>query len=71
MEMVDTWIEPGLPKEVLMRIVGETYQRAVGPNVKTLKIYEAFSSTVYGELMPNLSHDILKLTKTHQESLFL
>ena len=71
MEMVDTWIEPGLPKEVLMRIVGETYQRAVGPNVKTLKKYEAFSSTVYGELMPNLSHDILKLTKTHQESLFL
>ena len=71
MGMVDTWIEPGLPKEVLMRIVDENYQRAVGPNVKTLKKYEAFSSTVYGELMPNLSHDIIKLTKLHQESLFL
>ena len=71
MEMVDTWIEPGLPKEVLMRIVDENYQRAVGPNIKTLKKYEAFSSTVYGELMPILSHDIIKLTKLHQESLFL
>jgi len=71
MGMVDTWIEPGLPKEVLMRIVDENYQRAVGPNIKTLKNYEAFSSTVYGELMPNLSHDIIKLAKLHQESLFL
>lgn len=71
MGMVDTWIEPGLPKEVLMRIVDENYQRAVGPNIKTLKKYEAFSSTVYGELMPNLSHDIIKLAKLHQESLFL
>ncbi|KAJ3567820.1 hypothetical protein NP233_g6117 [Leucocoprinus birnbaumii] len=71
MEMVDTWTEPGLPKEVLMRIIDENYQRATGPNVKTLKKYEAFSSTVYGELMPSLSHDIIKLTKLHEDSLFL
>ena len=71
MEMVNTWIESGLPKQVLMRILDENYQRAVGPNVKTLKKYEAFSSTVYGELMPSLSHDIIKLTKLHEESLFM
>lgn len=71
MDMVDTWSEPGLPKDVLMRIIDENYQRAVGPNVKTLKKYEAFSSTVYGELMPNLSYDIIKLTQLHEDSLFL
>lgn len=71
MDMVETWTEQGLPKQVLMRIVDENYQRAVGPNVKTLKKYEAFSSTVYGELMPILSHEIIRLTQLREDSLFL
>ncbi|KXN84823.1 Histone-lysine N-methyltransferase, H3 lysine-79 specific [Leucoagaricus sp. SymC.cos] len=71
MERVETWTETGLPQDVLLRIIDENYQRAVGPNVKTLKRYEAFSSTVYGELMPNLSYDIIRLTQLRQDSLFL
>ncbi|KIY47005.1 DOT1-domain-containing protein, partial [Fistulina hepatica ATCC 64428] len=60
-----------LPKDVLMRVLEENYQRCVGPHVPTLKKYEAFSSTVYGELMPSLSYEIVRLTKLHQDSLFL
>ena len=54
-----------------MRILEENYQRTVGPNVPSLKQYEAFSSTVYGELMPALSHEMIRLTKLHEDSLFL
>lgn len=71
MDVVESWTEPGLPKPILMRIIDENYQRAVGPNVKTLKKYEAFSSTVYGELMPILSHEIIRLTQLREDSLFL
>ncbi len=71
MEVVETWTELGLPKEGLMRVLDENYQRAVGPHVKTLKKYEAFSSTVYGELMPVLSHEIIRLTQLREDSLFL
>ncbi|XP_006454839.1 hypothetical protein AGABI2DRAFT_190074 [Agaricus bisporus var. bisporus H97] len=71
MNVVESWTEPGLPKPVLMRVIDENYQRAVGPNVKTLKKYEAFSSTVYGELMPNLTHEIIRLTQLREDSLFL
>jgi H3 lysine-79-specific histone-lysine N-methyltransferase len=71
MNVVESWTEPGLPKPVLMRVIDENYQRAVGPNVKTLKKYEAFSSTVYGELMPALSHEIIRLTQLREDSLFL
>ena len=71
MQMVETWTEKGMPKKVLMRIIDENYQRTVGPNVPSLKQYEAFSSTVYGELMPALSHEMIRLTKLHENSLFL
>jgi [histone H3]-lysine79 N-trimethyltransferase len=71
MQMVETWTQTGMPKKVLMRIIDENYQRTVGPNVPSLKQYEAFSSTVYGELMPALSHEMIRLTKLHEDSLFL
>lgn len=60
-----------MPKKVLMRIIEENYQRCVGPNVQSLKQYEAFSSTVYGELMPSLAHEIIQLTGLKEDSLFL
>ncbi|KAJ7743880.1 histone-lysine N-methyltransferase [Mycena metata] len=69
--MVNTWTETGLPKKVLMRIIEENYQRSVGPHVQKLKQYEAFSSAVYGELMPSLVHEIIGLTKLKEDSLFL
>ncbi|KAJ6569519.1 S-adenosyl-L-methionine-dependent methyltransferase [Mycena capillaripes] len=70
-EMVHTWTDTGLPKKVLMRIIEENYQRSVGPHVQKLKQYEAFSSAVYGELMPSLVHEIIQLTKLKEDSLFL
>ncbi|KAF7340197.1 Histone-lysine N-methyltransferase, H3 lysine-79 specific [Mycena venus] len=70
-EMVNSWTDTGLPKKVLMRIIEENYQRSVGPHVQKLKQYEAFSSAVYGELMPSLVHEIIQLTKLNEDSLFL
>ncbi|KAJ7102545.1 histone-lysine N-methyltransferase [Mycena belliarum] len=70
-QVVNTWTERGLPKKVLMRIIEENYQRSVGPHVQKLKQYEAFSSAVYGELMPSLVHEIIQLTKLKEDSLFL
>jgi H3 lysine-79-specific histone-lysine N-methyltransferase len=69
--MVESWTESGMPKQVLMRIIEENYQRSVGPHVQKLKQYEAFSSAVYGELMPSLVHEIIQVTKLKENSLFL
>ncbi|KAG5638184.1 hypothetical protein H0H81_001386 [Sphagnurus paluster] len=68
---VNAWRERGMPKKVLMRMIEENYQRSVGPHVNSLKQYEAFSSTVYGELMPSLAHEIIEITKLNENSLFL
>ncbi|KAG5646907.1 hypothetical protein DXG03_001983 [Asterophora parasitica] len=68
---VNPWREHGMPKKVLMRIIEENYQRSVGPHVQSLKQYEAFSSTVYGELMPSLVHEMIEITKLRENSLFL
>ncbi|KAJ7630377.1 S-adenosyl-L-methionine-dependent methyltransferase, partial [Roridomyces roridus] len=70
-QMVHSWTDTGMPKAVLMRIIEENYQRNVGPHVQKLKQYEAFSSAVYGELMPSLVYEILQLTKLKEDSLFL
>ncbi|KAF7367455.1 Histone-lysine N-methyltransferase, H3 lysine-79 specific [Mycena sanguinolenta] len=70
-EIVHSWTETGMPRKVLMRIIEENYQRSVGPHVQKLKQYEAFSSAVYGELMPSLVHEILTLTGLTEDSLFL
>ncbi|KAE9397843.1 DOT1-domain-containing protein [Gymnopus androsaceus JB14] len=69
---IQTWTyNGGLPQKVLMRIIDENYQRCVGPNIAKLRKYEAFSSKVYGELMPSLVQEILALTKLNQDSLFM
>ncbi|KAF7319741.1 Histone-lysine N-methyltransferase, H3 lysine-79 specific [Mycena kentingensis (nom. inval.)] len=70
-QMVHSWTNKELPKKVLMRIIEENYQRSVGPHVKTLKRYEAFSSAVYGELMPSLVYKIIRQTGLTADSLFL
>ncbi|KAL1709397.1 histone methylation protein DOT1-domain-containing protein [Schizophyllum commune] len=61
----------GIPYKVLMRILEENYQRNVGPFVPQLRQYEAFSSKVYGELMPSLVYEMLKHTRLDENSLFL
>ncbi|KAI1785576.1 DOT1-domain-containing protein [Ganoderma leucocontextum] len=67
--MVRSWTR--IPKEVVHRIVDETYQRAVGPHIDMLKRYEAFSSEVYGELMPEFVTDLVRATGLTEESVFL
>lgn len=70
-EAVASWTDTGIPKKVLLRIIEENYQRSVGPNVPKLRRYEAFSSTVYGELMPSLVYEMIQITKLNENSLFL
>ena len=70
-EYVKKWSPTGMPKDVSLRLIEETYQRCVGPRVNTLRNYEAFSSETYGELMPSLVADIINRTGLHEDSLFL
>ncbi|KAH9913150.1 DOT1-domain-containing protein [Epithele typhae] len=67
--VVRSW--PHIPDGVVKRMVEEVYQRAVGPRIKELKRYEAFSSEVYGELMPPFVDDIVRATGLTANSLFL
>ncbi|EIW65294.1 DOT1-domain-containing protein [Trametes versicolor FP-101664 SS1] len=66
---VISWTE--MPQDVVQRVIDETYQRAVGPHVHKLTRYEAFSSEVYGELMPTFVSDIVHATGLREGMLFL
>ncbi|KAI9068146.1 DOT1-domain-containing protein [Trametes sanguinea] len=66
---VKSWTR--MPSPVVQRIIDETYQRAVGPHVHRLTRYEAFSSEVYGELMPTFVTDIIKATGLREGMLFV
>ncbi|KAI0762345.1 S-adenosyl-L-methionine-dependent methyltransferase [Fomes fomentarius] len=68
-DMVQSWTH--IPSPVVQRLVDEAYQRAVGPNIEMLRRYEAFSSEVYGELMPSFVTDILRTTGLKEDSLFV
>lgn len=72
MSAVHAWTHPReIPEKVILRIVDETYQRCVGPNIKNLHRYEAFSSEVYGELMPSFTSDIIAATGLNSSSLLM
>ncbi|KAI6153139.1 histone-lysine N-methyltransferase, partial [Pisolithus tinctorius] len=61
----ECWIQPshrGIPKRVLLRIIEETY------NVSR---YSAFTSEVYGELMPSFTDKIIAQTGLHAGSLLV
>ncbi|EMD41366.1 hypothetical protein CERSUDRAFT_146284 [Gelatoporia subvermispora B] len=66
---VKSWTR--IPERVFTRIIDETYQRAVGPHVVSLSRYEAFSSEVYGELMPSFVSEIVKATGLREDALFV
>ncbi|OCB92051.1 DOT1-domain-containing protein [Sanghuangporus baumii] len=70
-EVPRTWEMDGIPVGVVHRIIEETYQRCVGPQINQLRKYEAFSSNVYGELTPAFVDDIIKRTRLNSKSLFL
>jgi H3 lysine-79-specific histone-lysine N-methyltransferase len=65
------WSATGLPRSIALRIVEETYQRTVGPRTHELNHYQAFSDTVYGELMPSLVSRLLSFTRADPDTLFL
>ena len=65
------WSATGLPRAVALRIVEETYQRTVGPRTHELNHYQAFSDTVYGELMPSLVSRLLSLARARPDTLLL
>jgi H3 lysine-79-specific histone-lysine N-methyltransferase len=71
LDVVQSWTGQPLPEKVLMRIIEENYQRTVGPNIRSLRRYEAFTSTVYGELLPSFVQEIVQITGLNQDSLFL
>jgi H3 lysine-79-specific histone-lysine N-methyltransferase len=71
LEAIKSWPQSEIPNKVLMRIIDETYQRSVGPHALKLNRYEAFSSEVYGELMPSFTSDIIAATGLHKDSLFM
>lgn len=61
----------GVPRRVLLRVVEETYQRTVGPNIGQLSRYSAFSSEVYGELMPSFTANVVSQTGLRTGSLLV
>ena len=70
-EVVRSWPSGKIPEKVVLRMVEETYYRAVSPHASKLSCYEAFSSTVYGELLPPFVKEIIKATKITSQSLFI
>jgi [histone H3]-lysine79 N-trimethyltransferase len=70
-EAAKAFPESKIPPKVLLRIIEETYQRAVGPHVSELNRYAAFSSEVYGELLPPFVTEIINSTGINQNSLLL
>lgn len=63
--------EQGIPEAVWMKITGQCYERTVGPRIEELKKYEAFSDSVYGELLPPLVAHIAGLTGLKETSVLV
>lgn len=63
--------EQGIPEAVWMKITGQCYERTVGPRIEELKKYEAFSDSVYGELLPPFVAHIASLTGLKEDSVMV
>ena len=48
-----------VPPRLVEQILNQAYSRTVSPNLKSLRVYEAGTDNVYGELMPRFVSDIL------------
>ncbi|GAA5837410.1 hypothetical protein JCM11251_002102 [Rhodosporidiobolus azoricus] len=53
----------GVKEKLWQKVFYQCYDRMVGPEVEKLREYEAFSSFVYGELLPGFLNEIFE--KTH------
>lgn len=63
--------EQGIPEPVWMKITGQCYERTVGPRIEELKKYEAFSDSVYGELLPPFVAHIASLTGLKEDNILV
>lgn len=70
-EAVKAFPDCKIPDKLMLRIIEETYQRVVGPHVSELSRYEAFSSEVYGELLPPFVTEIIKTTGINSNTIFV
>lgn len=71
MAHVASWTDRILEERVAIRILAESYQRVVGPNVSKLGQYRPFSRNTYGELMPSFINELICKTQLTDKSLFL
>lgn len=60
-----------LPFSLVEHILAQTYARTVAPQVETLKEYVAFSSTVYGELLPKFTTRLFKDANLTMDKVFV
>ncbi|EKM60394.1 uncharacterized protein PHACADRAFT_132924 [Phanerochaete carnosa HHB-10118-sp] len=70
-DAVRSWPRTEIPHPVILRIMDETYQRAVGPGANQLNVYKPASSEIYGELLPSFVTNLIKDTSLSADHLFL
>lgn len=68
---IRSWPRTRIPQPVILRIMDETYQRAVAPAANLLNVYKPASSEIYGELLPSFVTTLIKDTGLNADHLFL
>ncbi|EGG01420.1 uncharacterized protein MELLADRAFT_92166 [Melampsora larici-populina 98AG31] len=61
----------GLKMNIWEMILGQSYERRIGPKIETVKEYETWSSNVYGELKPRLVSDLVHLVGLKPGQVFI
>lgn len=61
----------GIPESLVVRIMTQTYDRAVSPKVDLLRKYENGTNEIYGELKSNLVYKILVETQITSKQVFV
>ncbi|WFD25641.1 [histone H3]-lysine(4) N-trimethyltransferase [Malassezia nana] len=61
----------GVPEDVWRTIQEQVYARAAAPHVDSLKHYEAFSDSVYGEMLPPFLNEVERIAGLGTDSVFV
>lgn len=61
----------GLPKGIWETVLGQAYDRQVGPSLELLQEYETWSSNVYGELKPKFVSELIDLVDLKPGQVFV
>lgn len=65
------WEKRNLSEALVIRIMTQTYDRAVSPKVDLLRKYENGTNEIYGELKANLIYQILVETRLTSQQVFV